>query len=134
MIGAATDAASDTPGDYVNAEVIAAALGKPVSYLVKRSLKGDFAPMIRLSERVYAIRRKDLVEWERRAEVSPATAGVHRGFLDTTPAEPFSELESVATPSRSRSSPKAAVAASSGSRAATRGRSTDSPRRRGGRA
>jgi hypothetical protein len=76
-------------GGYLNLRPIAKSMGVEQSTLVEAAAAGRFAPVLRLSERTYVVRAEDLAAWERRAEVSPATEGLRRAFLDDTPAEPF---------------------------------------------
>lgn len=78
-------------GDYVAVAPIAAALGKTSRFLKRLAKIGKFPPVLELTERTLLVRRRDLEEWERRVEVSPATTGIRAGFLDNSPAEPFAE-------------------------------------------
>lgn len=88
-LAAAVD--SDDPGEfrYVNLRAIADAVGLPQRDLVAAARRGDFAPVLQITERTVVVRVRDLREWEERAEVSPARAAAVAGYLDDRPAEPF---------------------------------------------
>lgn len=84
--------ATDDPGEfeYVNLRTIAAAVGLPQRELVAAARRGDFAPVLKITERTVLVRARDLRAWEQRAEVSPARGAAVTAYLDNRKVEPFS--------------------------------------------
>lgn len=99
---------------YYNLRPIAEAADLDQRELVAASRRGDFAPVLRISQRVYLVRAVDLAEWERRAIISPDTAQESANRSRIEPAEPFSHLQAHTRASRS---PRQAAARKGATRA-----------------
>ena len=87
---------------YFNLRPIAEAADLDQRELVAASRRGDFAPVLRISQRVYLVRADDLATWERTAMISPSTAQESGNRDCIEPAEPFAHLTTTAPPPRRR--------------------------------
>jgi hypothetical protein len=83
---------------YYNLRPLAEAADLDQRELVAASRRGDFAPVLRISQRVYLVRADDLASWERRAIISPSTAQENTDRDRIEPVEPFAHLSTSAPP------------------------------------
>lgn len=91
--------------DVVALEPLARRAGVAARVLVAASRRGDFPPLLRVSERCHLVRRRDFEEWARRAELGPARREAVAAHLDDSPAEPFARDLPAARPQRRRRQP-----------------------------
>ncbi len=88
--------------DYVNLRPIAERAGLKQRELLAAVRAGNLFPVLPVTQRIVLVRRRDLRDWEARAEVSAARAAAVRGHLDDRPAEPFAEMKATPTPRKMR--------------------------------
>lgn len=93
----AADAPADPVLDVVALEPWARRAGVAPALFLAAARRGAFPKLLRVSERFHLVRRADLLEWAKRAEIGPDRAKAIAAHLDDSPAEPFADCDEMTT-------------------------------------